>query len=300
MRAALGIIDIIAESQYIFVEFVDELESGFHRDMVADPLIIDDVCHSVLGFVERANKPDDPIGFVKFQFFVRRLSLIGIEDRKFRVEIRRLVHAALDVLFPKAGLFKDLGIRQEIDPGTGPFGLALYRQQAVLELCNGISSLILVLIKKTAAANADGHPFRESIDHGRTYAVQSSAGLICLIIKFSAGMKSGEHHAFRAHTFLVHSDRYASAVVFHGAGPVLLQYDLDRGAVSCQMLVHGVIDNLIDQMIESSGGDTADVHSGSRADSFKSFQYLDAVRCIIGILIMICHANLLYDIDHML
>ena len=38
------------------------------------------------------------------------------------------------------------------------------------------------------------------------------------------------------------------------------------------MLVHRVINDLVDQMIQSLGGDAADIHSGSLSYRFQTFQ----------------------------
>ena len=292
--AALRVVDIVAEAKDVFMEFVDELECRFHGNVVAHALIINNVRHGLLGFIERANKPDDPVRLMKDDLLCRRLTQVGILDGELRIEIGRLVHAALDIFLTEPGLLKDLGIRQEIDPRSGPFGLSNDREKSVHKLNDGISPLIFVLIKKTAAANADGHSFRKSIDHRRSDAVQSSAGLICIIIKFSACMERRKDDTLCAHAFFMHTDRDSSSVVLHGAGSVLFQRHSDRRAETGEVLIHGVIHDLVDQMVESSCGHASDIHAGSCADSFKSFQYFNTVRIII-IRINICSHAISYS-----
>ena len=124
MRAALRIVDVVAESEHIFVELIDKLERPFDGDLVAHSLEVDDVRQRLLGLIERANKPDDPVRFVKDQLFRRLFSLVRKFDRELRVEIGRLMHPALDIFFPEPCLLEDLRVRQEIDPGPGPLGLA--------------------------------------------------------------------------------------------------------------------------------------------------------------------------------
>ena len=175
---------------------------------------------------------------MEHKLFSGLLPLVRILDRKFRIEISGLVHAAFNIFFPEPCLLKDLGVRQEIDPCACPSGLARNRQQAVFEFHYRISALIFILIKKTAAANADGHSFRKSIDHGGPHSMQASAGLIRIIIKFSSGVKGCEHHSLRAHAFFMHSDRNAPSVVLHCTGAVRLKDHLDRGAVSGEMLIN--------------------------------------------------------------
>ena len=295
MCAAFRVVDVIAESENILVKLIHELESRFHCDLVAHSLVIDDVRDRLFGFIECPDKTHNTVRFVESDLLRRLFSLICILYDKRGIEISSLVHTALDIFFPEAGLLKDLRIRKKIDAGAGPFGLSHNRKKAVHKVHNRSAALIFVLIKKTAAANADGHPFRKSVDHRRAHSVKSSAGLICIVIKFSAGMERCEHNAFCAHTLFMHSDRNAAPVILHCAGAVRLEYHLDLAAKACQMLVDGVVHDLIDKMVETSCGNTADIHSGSHPDSFKTLEYFYAgCVIIIGFLINICHANFLF------
>ena len=165
MRSALRVINIVAESQDVFVEFIDKLKRGFHSDLITHSLEINDIRDGFLGFIERTDKSDYSVGFMEYEFFSGLLPSVRILDREFRIEVSGLVHAAFNIFFPEPCLFKDLGIRQEIDPCSGPSGLARDRQQTILEFHYRIPPLIFILIKKTAAANADGHSFRKSVDH---------------------------------------------------------------------------------------------------------------------------------------
>ena len=51
MGSALGIVDIVAEAQDIFVKFVNVLEGNLHRDSLALSLEVDDLMDGFLGFV---------------------------------------------------------------------------------------------------------------------------------------------------------------------------------------------------------------------------------------------------------
>ena len=295
MRSAFRIINIVAESQDVFVELIDKLKRGFYRDLITHSLEIDNVRDSFLGLIERTDKTDDPVGFMEHDLFSGLLPSVRIFYREFRVEIGSLMHAALNVFFPEPRLLKDLRVRQKVDPCAGPSGLANHRQQAVFKFHNGISPLIFILIKKTAAANADGHSFRKSVYHGRSHSVEASAGLVRIVIKFSSGVKCCKHHALRAHTFFMHSDRNASSVVLHCTGAVRLKDHLDRGAESGKMFIDGVVHDLIDQMIETPCGNAADIHAGPCPYSLKSLQHFDTGGVvIISILIQICHADFLF------
>ena len=79
--------------------------------------------------------------------------------------------------------------------------------------------------------------------------MQTAACLICRIIKLSSCVQSREHEPCRGHSFLVHVHRDAAPVIRDCGGTVLFQSYPDLRTVSCQMLIHGVVYDLIDKMI---------------------------------------------------
>ena len=102
--------------------------------------------------------------------------------------------------------------------------------------------------------------------------MQTTAGLISGVVKFTAGMQGREYQTFRTDPFFVHSHGNTTSVIFYGGGTVRLQSYFYRIAVSGQMLVHRVIYDLVDQVVQTLGGDTADIHSGSLSYRFQTFQ----------------------------
>ncbi len=93
-------------------------------------------------------------------------------------------------------------------------------------------------------------------------------------------------------------NRNASSVVAFSDGIVLV-YDYGYlVAVSCEMLVYGVIYNLLKNMMKSSFACVANVHCRTLPDAFKTFQDLDGVCSVV---IPLCtvyfrsHANTLVN-----
>ena len=186
-----------------------------------------------------------------FRFMIGNLlrfffSLIFENNRKLRVQISGLMKTALNFIFLETGLVEDGVIRQEVDSGTGLFRLAHHRKQTIHQIHHGNTSLITVLINAAATLDSDGQFCRKGIYHRGTYAVQTTAGLICGIIEFTAGMQSREYQTLRADSFFVHSHGNTTSVVFYRGGAVCFQRYFYCIAVSGQMLVHRVIYNLID------------------------------------------------------
>ena len=55
---------------------------------------------------------------------------------------------------------------------------------------------------------------------------------------------------------------------------------MDLVAVSSQVLIHRIIHDLIDQMVQAFGRNTSYIHSGSFSYRFQSFQDRDTARII--------------------
>ena len=163
---------------------------------------------------------------------------------------------------------KKLYVRQKVNGGTGLPCLTYDGKQTVYQIQNGIPPFIAVFVNTATGLDSYCQSCRQSIYYRGTYAVQTAAGLICGIVEFTAGMQSRKYQTLRADPFFVHTHGNTTTVIFHGCGAVGFQCHLYRITISGQMLVHRVINDLVDQMIQSLGGDTADIHSGSLSYRF--------------------------------
>ena len=64
--------------------------------------------------------------------------------------------------------------------------------------------------------------------------------------------------------------RHSSSIVFDHDGVVLLDGNVNRLAVAGECFVDTVVHDLVDQMMQTFGTGTADVHTGPFADGFQS------------------------------
>ena len=272
MGTAFRVVNVITEAQYILVEFIHILEGHFHRDSLALAGKENDIMYGLLGMVHILYKANDTFRLMIGDLLRLFFSFIFKNDRKLRVQVSGLMKTALNIIFLETGLVEDGIIRQEIDGRTGLSGLAHYGKQTVHQIHHGDTSFITVLIDEATTLDSYSQLCGKSIYHRGTYAVQTTAGLVGGIIEFTAGMKSREYQALRTDSFFVHSHGNTTSVIFHGCGAVGFQCHLYRITISGQMLVHRVINDLVDQMIQSLGGDTADIHSGSFSYRFQTFQ----------------------------
>ena len=84
----------------------------------------------------------------------------------------------------------------------------------------------------------------------------------------------------------MHSNRDTSSIILNGTGTICFQCYPDFTAGSCQMLVHRIIYDLIDQVVQTLAGHTSDVHTRTLTNRFQAFQYGNTSRVICY---FICH-----------
>ena len=80
-------------------------------------------------------------------------------------------------------------------------------------------------------------------------------------------MQSRIDQTLGRHTFFMHSYRNTSAIVRDRAGTILFQTDIYMIAAARKVLIHRIVYDLIDQMIESLTRSTAYIHTGSHSYS---------------------------------
>ena len=87
---------------------------------------------------------------------------------------------------------------------------------------------------------------------------------------------------------LVHdADGDAAAVVDDGDRVVGVDGDDDAGAVAGERFVDGVVDHLVDEVVEAARAGGADVHAGPFADRLEAFEDLD----ILGVVVWLFHST---------
>ena len=94
--------------------------------------------------------------------------------------------------------------------------------------------------------------FRERIHAAHADAVQSARNFVRVRIELAAGVQLGHHHLRRGDAFFfVHVHGNAAAVVDHGHRIVVVDGDVDLGAVTRQRFVHRVVDHFVDQVMQT-------------------------------------------------
>ncbi len=289
MHAALRRVDVVDEAVLVDVIGVVVLHCHFDIDVVLRPVEVQDVgIERGLVLVQVLHiLPDAALVVEHVLPHLGDLSAghCGIihpqvlqTDAKALCQKRHLPESLQDNAVVKdRGLLKDSRIRQERDRGSR---LLLRAGADLMELLLGLSAILKADAPDTAALlYRHLQPGGEGIHNRGADAVQAAGDFIAPAAELSAGVQDGIDHLHGGLSGLVvDADGNASAVVRDRDGIVRIDGDLDMGAESRQRLIHRVIDDLIDQMVEPSGGGGADVHAGALADCLQALEDLNVIR----------------------
>ena len=77
-------------------------------------------------------------------------------------------------------------------------------------------------------------------------------------------------------------DRNAAPVVGHGEEPVRSEFHLDKGGVARQSLVHRVVDDFGEQVVQRLLVGAADIHARPPADRLETLENLDIRGGVVG------------------
>ena len=112
--------------------------------------------------------------------------------------------------------------------------------------------------------------------------MQSAGDFVGTFVEFAAGVQDGHDHLEgRAVLFLVHVHGNAAAVVLDGDAVVGVDADVYLVAVACQGFVDGIVDHLINQVVQAAEVDVADVHGGAHAHGFETFENGDVTSAVV-------------------
>ena len=133
------------------------------------------------------------------------------------------------------------------------------------ELVLGLAALGEVLLPLAAVAvDLEVEAARQRVHHRHADAVEAAGDLVALAAELPARVQHGQHDLGRRLALVlgVVVDGHAASVVDDAAPAVGEQRDVDPGAVAGHRLVDGVVDDLVDQVVEPGRAGGSDVHPG--------------------------------------
>ncbi len=111
--------------------------------------------------------------------------------------------------------------------------------------------------------------------------METAADFVAPFVEFTSGMEHCQHNFKGAFVFFfMHVDRNASTVVDNGYGVVGVDCHFYVCGISCERFVNGVVNNFIDEVVQSFYADVSYIHGRALAHGFKSFEYLNVTRTV--------------------
>src|SRR5438067_159391 len=80
----------------------------------------------------------------------------------------------------------------------------------------------------------------------------------------------------------IHPDN-AITVVDHGDCIVGVDGDVDLGAIASERLVHGVVDHLVHEVVETAAGHRSDIHRRTASHRLQALEHLDRIGLVAAV-----------------
>ena len=130
----------------------------------------------------------------------------------------------------------------------------------------------------TLAANLDIDLLRQRVDDRDPHTVEPAGDGVAAAAELPARVQDREDDLDgRLVLGLIEVDGDTAAVVDDTDAPVPLHRDDDRVAVAGKGLVHRVVHDFIDQVVESARAGRADVHPRTLTHGLEAFEHLDLI-----------------------
>ena len=119
--------------------------------------------------------------------------------------------------------------------------------------------------------------------------MQTAGDRVAAATKLTAGMQHGHDNlngGFVLGGVLIHGN--TAAVILDAHRAISLDGHVDFGGITGERLIHGVINDLVDQMVQTALGGRADVHAGAFTNRLQTFQHGD-IGCTVFMGLFRCH-----------
>ena len=132
------------------------------------------------------------------------------------------------------------------------------------------------------APDAQLQPVGQGVHDRYAHAVQTARHLVGVLVELTAGVQLGHDDLGGRHAFLgVDVGGNAASVVGDRDRSIGVQDDLDQVGVAGQRLVDGVVDHLIDHVVQARAVvGVADIHAGALAHGVQAFENLDGIGAV--------------------
>ena len=289
VSAAINGADVVGKAKdAVGIGINTPLQGGFHLNAVFLRIDVNDV--GMKGILLRIHVVDvlTNAAFVEVGLFVGLAilassfgALVAEDDLDPTIEVGQLPQTPREGGVIKADPAREnLNVGLEANRGAGAAFLASFRSQTA----DGSTALKALTVHLVLTVNGDLHPFTQGIDHRNADAMQATGNLVTAGAELAAGVQHGEHGLKSALAGAgVHIGGDAASVIGHAAGPIGPEADINGVAVPGQGFIHRVIHHLVNEMVQTAGPCTADVHARAFPHRFKTLQNLDLLGAVGGL-----------------
>ena len=152
-----------------------------------------------------------------------------------------------------------------------------------MDLLDGLTAFKAHHVLVLAVAHLGFEPEGECVYDRGADTVQTAGNLVAVAAELTARMQDGEDDFEGGNAHLgMDADRDTAAVVRNTDDIIGFDGDFDVGTVPGERLVDGVIDDLVDQMMQTAFGGRTDVHAGAFAHGLETLEHLD-LTFVIGL-----------------
>ena len=279
VRPALGGVDVVRERE----DRLDVRAVPLHRDLDLAVLCLalevhDVLVHGVLRVVHVGHEVADPALVVELLGLAAG-ALVPQHDPQAAREERGLAQALGQRRRGELRLVEDVRVRQERDRRPR---LVLARDADRLHVARRLAAGELLPVQLAVAAHLRHEPLRERVHDRDADAVQAARDLVAVAAELPACVELREHDRQRGEPLVrdhVHRDARAGVANRHRV--VRMDGDVDEVVPARESLVDGVVDHLVDEMVEPPRARRADVHPGPETDGLEALEDGD-VFCGVG------------------
>ena len=150
-----------------------------------------------------------------------------------------------------------------------------------LEIGDRYAALVALLIDLPVAPDLEVEALRQGIHHRDADAVKTAGDLVAVVVELAAGVQHRQDDFGRRLAAGVKFDGNAAAVVDDRDRVVDVNRDVDLIAESGQRLVDGVVDDLVDEVVQARRAGGPDVHGGALAHRLEALEDLDLVCAVV-------------------
>jgi hypothetical protein len=206
-------------------------------------------------------------------------ALVGQRDVEAAREEGGLAQALLEDREVEVERLEDLVVGQEGDRRAGLLG-----RLALAQVVLGLAPLVLLGKDVALAADLDLQRLAQRIHHRDADAVQTAGDLVATAVaELAAGVQDRENDLDSRALLLLHDPHGdARAVVDDRDRVIGMERDVDPRCAAGQRLVHGVVDHLIDEVVQAAHAGGADVHAGPLANRLEPLEDRDVLGVVAG------------------